>query len=170
MWMKITQNSAPGIGKAPLPGKTKDPQEPAMAGQLSFCWLDNRLIPRCDFLWNVYHFKLQSISAYQILFLDPSFALSERIQHGHHFFPLVFADLVACTAMSDSSVFAAHLWWTCNLRTIYTFVIPELARALHQGSEKQSCPKLVSKLVTIKGLLLRYFNLFHHHLPSGNLT
>ena len=86
MWMKITQNSAPGIGKAPLPGKTKDPQEPAIAGQLSFCWLDNRLIPRCDFLWNVYHFKLQSISAYQILFLDPSLALSERIQHGHHFF------------------------------------------------------------------------------------
>ena len=87
MWMKITQNSAPGIGKAPLPGKTKDPQEPAIAGQLSFCRLDNRLIPRCDFLWNVYHFKLPSISAYQILFLDPSFALSERIQHGHHFFP-----------------------------------------------------------------------------------
>ena len=105
--MKITQNSAPGIGKAPLPGKTKDPQEPAIAGQLSF--VDSRLIPRCDFVWNVYHFKLQSISAYQILFLDPSFALSERIQHGHHFFPLVFADLVACTAMSDSSVFAAHL-------------------------------------------------------------
>lgn len=114
MWMKITQNSAPGIGKAPLPGKTKDPQEPAIAqGQLSFVglivgWYHDVISCGMYITSNFNPFLHTKYFFWTLLLLFPKGSNMVII-----FFPLVFADLVACTAMSDSSVFAAHLWWTC---------------------------------------------------------